>query len=91
MSSARSPSGGTTIASTSPTAFASITLMLRCPESSPISARTSPGTTSARSSSLAPIMSANAATGTAWPTASRPATATRPERITHIPGPGFPA
>ena len=88
MSSARSPSGGTTIASTSPTAWASTTLGV--PESWPISARTSPGTASAISSTVAPISCANAATGTAWPSPSRPTTATRPERITYIPGPGFP-
>ena len=52
---------------------------------------TSPGTTSFISSSGAPIRSANAATGTAWPSASRAPIAMRPDTITYIPATASPA
>src|SRR5579863_1205967 len=56
-----------------------------------MSAMTSPGTTSVISSSGAPISWANAATGMAWPSASRGTIAIRPDRITYIPGTASPA
>ncbi len=56
-----------------------------------MSAMTSPGTTSVISSSGAPISCANAATGMAWPSASRGTIAIRPDRITYIPGTASPA
>ena len=78
--------GGTTIASTSSTAWTSIALGFSV--SVPRSATSSPGRTSI-SSWVPPISCANSATGSARPSGSRLTTAIRPERITYIPGLGL--